>query len=78
MTEKDLIIQDLRSENAKLRAELERKQEEIELARRSSGADRDGGVLMKAFIQLKNNRSCLLRADEIKADYERGHITVSV
>lgn len=32
---------------------------------------------MKAFIQLTNNRSCLLRADEIKADYERGHITVS-
>ena len=24
---------------------------------------------MKAFIQLTNNRSCLLRADEIKADY---------
>ena len=38
MNEKDLIIQDLRRENAKLRAELERKQEEIELARRSSGA----------------------------------------
>ena len=38
MTEKDLIIQDLRRENAKLRAELERKQEKIELARRSSGA----------------------------------------
>ena len=32
---------------------------------------------MKAFIQLTNNRSCLLCADEIKADYERGHITVS-
>ena len=32
---------------------------------------------MKAFVQLTNNRSCLLRADEIKADYERGHITVS-
>ena len=32
---------------------------------------------MKAFIQLTNNRSCLLRADEIKADYERGDITVS-
>ena len=32
---------------------------------------------MKAFIQLTNNRSCLLRADEIKADHERGHITVS-
>ena len=32
---------------------------------------------MKAFIQLTNNRSCLLRADDIKADYERGHITVS-
>ena len=32
---------------------------------------------MKAFIQLTNNRSCLLRADEIKSDYERGHITVS-
>ena len=31
---------------------------------------------MKAFIQLTNSRSCLLRADEIKADYERGHITV--
>ena len=24
---------------------------------------------MKAFIQLTNNRSCLLSADEIKADY---------
>ena len=24
---------------------------------------------MKSFIQLTNNRSCLLRADEIKADY---------
>ena len=24
---------------------------------------------MKAFIQLTNNRSCLLRADEIKSDY---------
>ena len=23
---------------------------------------------MKSFIQLTNNRSCLLRADEIKAD----------
>ena len=33
---------------------------------------------MKAFIQLTNNRSCRLRADEIKADYERGQITVSV
>ena len=32
---------------------------------------------MKAFIQLTNNRSCLLGADEIKADYERGHITAS-
>ena len=32
---------------------------------------------MKAFIQLTNNRSCLLRADEIKVDYARGHITVS-
>ena len=32
---------------------------------------------MKAFIQLTNNRSCLLLADEIKSDYERGHITVS-
>ena len=32
---------------------------------------------MKAFIQLTDNRLCLLRADEIKADYERGHITVS-
>ena len=32
---------------------------------------------MKAFIQLTNNRLFLLRADEIKADYERGHITVS-
>ena len=31
---------------------------------------------MKAFIQLTNNRSCLLRADEIKSDYGRGHITV--
>ena len=33
---------------------------------------------MKAFIQLTNNRSCLFRADEIKADHERGHITVLV
>ena len=32
---------------------------------------------MKAFIQLTNNRSCLLRADEIKADHDRGQITVS-
>ena len=24
---------------------------------------------MKAFIQLTNSRSCLIRADEIKADY---------
>ena len=32
---------------------------------------------MKAFIQLTNNRSCFLRADEIKADHDRGHITVS-
>ena len=32
---------------------------------------------MKAFIQLTNNRSCPLCADEINADYERGHITVS-
>lgn len=32
---------------------------------------------MKAFIQLTNNRSYLLRADEIKADYERSYITVS-
>ena len=24
---------------------------------------------MKAFIQLTNNRSCLLRADEIKSGY---------
>ena len=37
----------------------------------------NGGDRVKAFIQLTNNRSCLLRADEIKADYERGHITVS-
>ena len=49
----------------------------VDGGRRSARADRDGGVLMKAFIQLTNNRSCLLRADEIKADYERGHITVS-
>lgn len=34
MTEKDLIIQDLRRENENLRAELEWKQKEIELARR--------------------------------------------
>ena len=32
---------------------------------------------MKAFIQLTNNRSCFLRADEIKADHDRGQITVS-
>lgn len=38
MTEKDLVIQGLRSENEALRAELERKQKEIELARRSSSA----------------------------------------
>lgn len=69
MTDTDLLIQNLRRENEALRAELEWKQKEIELARSSSGADRYGGVLMKAFIQLTNNRSCLLRADEIKADY---------
>lgn len=34
MTEKDLVIQGLRSENEALRAELEWKQKEIELARR--------------------------------------------
>lgn len=34
MTEQDLIIQDLRRENEALRAELEWKQKEIELARR--------------------------------------------
>ena len=34
MTEKDMIIQDLRRENENLRAELEWKQKEIELARR--------------------------------------------
>ena len=34
MTEQDLIIQDLRRENENLRAELEWKQKEIELARR--------------------------------------------
>lgn len=38
MTEKDLIIQGLQRENEALRAELEWKQKEIELARRSSGA----------------------------------------
>lgn len=32
MTEQDMIIQDLRRENENLRAELERKQKEIELA----------------------------------------------
>ena len=36
-----------------------------------------GGGGVKAFIQLTNNRSCLLRADEIKADHDRGQITVS-
>ncbi len=34
MTEQDLIIQDLRRENEALRAELDWKQKEIELARR--------------------------------------------
>lgn len=34
MTEQDMIIQDLRLENENLRAELEWKQKEIELARR--------------------------------------------
>lgn len=34
MTEQDMIIQDLRRENENLRAELEWKQKEIELARR--------------------------------------------
>ena len=38
MIDTDLLIQNLRRENEALRAELERKQEEIELARRSSGA----------------------------------------
>ena len=38
MTDTDLLIQNLRRENEALRAELERKQKEIELARRSSGA----------------------------------------
>ena len=38
MTEKDLTIQNLRRENEALRAELEWKQKEIELARRSSDA----------------------------------------
>lgn len=38
MTDADLLIQNLRSENEALRAELEWKQKEIELARRSSGA----------------------------------------
>ena len=38
MTDTDLLIQNLRCENEALRAELERKQKEIELARRSSGA----------------------------------------
>ena len=38
MADTDLLIQNLRRENEALRAELERKQEKIELARRSSGA----------------------------------------
>ena len=38
MTDTDLLIQNLRRENEALRAELEWKQKEIELARRSSGA----------------------------------------
>lgn len=37
MTDTDLLIQNLRRENEVLRAELEWKQKEIELARRSSG-----------------------------------------
>lgn len=38
MTDTDLLIQNLRRENEALRAELERKQKEIELAQLSSGA----------------------------------------
>ena len=38
MIDTDLLIQNLLSENEALRAELERKQKEIELARLSSGA----------------------------------------
>lgn len=38
MTDTDLLIQNLRRENEALRAELEWKQKEIELALRSSGA----------------------------------------
>lgn len=38
MTDTDLLIQNLRRENEALRAELEWKQKEIELARRSPGA----------------------------------------
>lgn len=37
MTDTDLLIQNLQNENEALRAELEWKQKEIELARRSSG-----------------------------------------
>ena len=37
MTDTDLLIQNLRRENEALRAELEWKQKEIELARLSSG-----------------------------------------
>lgn len=38
MTDTDLLIQNLRRENEALRAELEWKQKEIELAQRSFGA----------------------------------------
>lgn len=44
MTDTDLLIQNLRRENEALRAELERKQKEIELARLSSGASMHKGT----------------------------------
>ncbi len=45
MTDTDLLIQNLRRENETLRAELEWKQKEIELARRSPGASMMGKAI---------------------------------
>lgn len=45
MTDTDLLIQNLRRENEALRAELEWKQKEIELARRSPGASMMGKAI---------------------------------
>lgn len=58
MTDTDLLIQNLRRENEALRAELEWKQKEIELARLSSG------VTVQEWISVDdrqpNNKGCYL------------------